>query len=136
MQARHLILERLRGQAKQNDAVTSALEAAMLQCASAQQEAAACLGLVHSNGTSDARGDSNGANDANKGDDTSGRVPMDVVDEDGVGGGRGGIGVDEVASGTTTTVGAGVGKGSVGAEGKGKLRAVEQLAGVGGGNGR
>lgn len=102
-QARHLILERLRGQAEQNDAVTSALEAAMLQCASARQGAAACLGLVPS-GASDTKEDSGG-------------VPMDVVDD--LGGG-GGIGVD----GASGMSGVGVGKGN-GLGGKGKLRAVE-----------
>lgn len=77
----------------------------MLQCASAQQGAAACLGLA-SNGASDATEDNGG-------------VPMDVVNDDV--GGKGGIGVG-------VGVGVGVGKGS-GIRRKGKLRAL-QLAGA------
>lgn len=107
-QARHLILERLRGQAEENDAVVSALEAAMRQCASAQQGAAACLGLNTGSGVEQAKAD--------------GVAPMDVVDEGtAVVGGQGGGGVG--TGNVNESVGVVVEKG-IGAAGKGKLRAV------------
>lgn len=109
-QARHLVLERLRGQAEENDAVVSALEAAMRQCVSAQQGAAACLGPGTGSGVDRTRAD--------------GVAPMDVVDEGPVGGGKGNGGVGTGSEGAAVNGSADVvGKGS-GAAGKGELRAV------------
>lgn len=40
-----MVLERLRGQAEEHSAVSSALEAAMQECLEGQREAANCLGF-------------------------------------------------------------------------------------------
>lgn len=95
-QARHLILQRLRQQAKENAEVMSSLEAAMLECASAQNRAKACLSL------------SNGAvGDAQRG----AGGPMDTADLPG--GDRGGLEVDGSSISSSGVV-AGVGGGALG----------------------
>ncbi|CAM9801846.1 unnamed protein product [Scytosiphon promiscuus] len=118
-QARHIILERLRDQAKENDSVMSALEAAMRQCASAKGDATACLDPPRN---------------AIGGVDNARRDPMDVVDDGDVAVRKGG-GVDGEGRGATT--GGANGGGLVGKAGlgKGKLRTVLPTA-VESGNGR
>ncbi|CAM9841482.1 unnamed protein product [Laminaria digitata] len=99
-QARHLILQRLRQQAKENAEVMSSLEAAMQNCASAQKRAKACLSL--SNGT---------VGDATRVDGDS----MDVADV--LGGDREGLEVDgscSSSSGVVVGVGGGAGGGALG----------------------
>lgn len=104
-QARHLVLDRLRGQAAENDAAISALEAAMRKCALAQEGAAACLSLNTQSGVE--RANDNGVDS------------MDVVDEGGVAGGKG---HDEVVTGSRGNAA----NGSVGVVvGKGESRADE-----------
>lgn len=88
----------------------SALEAAMRQCVSAQQGAAACLGVSTGSRVDQAKAD--------------GVAPMDVVDEGAVGGGKssGGVGASSGGAAANGSVGV-VGKGSEGAR-KGELGAV------------
>ena len=111
-QARHLVLQRLRQQAKENAEVMSSLEAAMLECASAQNRAKACLSL--SNGIAAAGGS------VTAGD------PMDVAGV--VGGERGGL---EVDGSNSSGVEAGVGAAGGGASGG--FRGAVPLPGAAGG---
>ncbi|CAB1102742.1 unnamed protein product [Ectocarpus sp. CCAP 1310/34] len=69
-QARHIVLERLRSQAEENDAVMSTLEAAMHQCTSAQESAFSCLGLQEHGASCVAEGERERAQ--------QGRVEMDI----------------------------------------------------------
>eukprot|EP00903_Cladosiphon_okamuranus_P007276 g7052.t1 len=110
-QARHIVLSRLRGQAEENAAVMTALQKAMRQCASAQQDAAACLGINTAGGVEHAKPD--------------GVAPMDEVDggaveekSNGAAGMGGGVG--PAANGSVGAVA--VGEGSV-ASGRGELGA-------------
>lgn len=106
--ARHIVLERLRSQAKENDAVMSALEAAMLQGTSTQEGAFACLGLQENGTSGDAEGDGERAR--------LGRVEMDV-DEAMGGGATTGVGEGGI-------VGKRVAASEIGKAGKGKLEAI------------
>ncbi|CAM9926361.1 unnamed protein product [Ectocarpus fasciculatus] len=107
-QARHIVLERLRSQANENDEVMSALEAAMLQCTSAQEGAFSCLGLQE-----------NGVSGVGEGEGERARLgPVEMdVDESMGGGATTGVGEGGV-------VGKGVAASEFGKAGKGKLGAV------------
>ncbi|CAM9137679.1 unnamed protein product [Ectocarpus sp. 8 AP-2014] len=107
-QARHIVLERLRSQAKENDAVMSALEAAMHQCTSAQEGAFSCLGLQENGASGVAEGEGKRAR--------QGRVEMDVDETIG--------GAATTAVGEGGVAGEGVAASEFGKAGKGKLGAV------------
>ncbi|CAM9716951.1 unnamed protein product [Ectocarpus sp. 12 AP-2014] len=107
-QARHIVLERLRSQAQENDAVMSALEAAMHQCTSAQEGAFSCLGLQENGASGVVEGEGERA--------PQGRVEMDVDETVG--------GAATLAVGEGGVEGEGVAASDSGKAGKGKLRAV------------
>eukprot|EP00752_Nemacystus_decipiens_P001259 g1257.t1 len=109
-QARHLVLERLRGQAAENDAVMSALEAAMEKCASARKDATARLGHVMGSGGDQAKAD--------------GVDPMDVVDERTVEAGKGNGAVGTGSEGAAANGSAGVVEKGNGGTRRDELRAA------------